>query len=120
MKLFASQQGFSLLELLTALIILSIGLLAFAKSQVTALRDNQTAHFYSLANTQTLSLVERLRACEKQSTCIAQAKSDWQNENQLLLPAATSTVNDCTAICEITIAWQTVDHNYKVTLKAQL
>ena len=120
MKLFANQQGFSLLELLIALIILSIGLLAFAKAQVTALRDNQAAHFYSIANTQALSIAERLRACEKQSTCIAQAKSEWQNENKLLLPAATSTVNDCTAICEINIAWQTVDHDYKVTLQAQL
>lgn len=40
--------GFSLIELLVALLILSVGLLGFLQAELVALRNNQTAYMRSI------------------------------------------------------------------------
>lgn len=58
----ASQSGFSLVEVLVTMVILSTGLLGAANLQVEALRGNQSAHYASVAAQQAQDMVERMNA----------------------------------------------------------
>lgn len=54
--------GLSLIEVLVALVVLSIGLLGFAALQINGLRNNNTALKRSLATIQAYDLSDRMRA----------------------------------------------------------
>lgn len=51
-------KGFSLLEVLIAMLILSIGLLGFARAQIISLHHNEAAYQQTLAEIQNNSLAE--------------------------------------------------------------
>jgi len=57
-----SQLGFTLLEVLIALLILSIGLLGLAALQTTGLRSNQMASMRTLATQLTYDITDRMRS----------------------------------------------------------
>lgn len=57
-----SQHGVSLLEVLIAVVVLSIGLLGLAGLQLSALRNNQSAAERSAAIMQVYSITEAMRA----------------------------------------------------------
>jgi type IV pilus assembly protein PilV len=56
------QKGFTLLEILISVLILSIGLLGLAGLQLTALRSNTSAYNRSLATTLAYDIADRMRA----------------------------------------------------------
>lgn len=56
------QHGFTLLEVLISIVILSIGLLGLAGLQATSLQANQNAHYTSQANLLAYDIVDRMRA----------------------------------------------------------
>jgi len=56
------QQGFTLLEVLIALLILSIGLLGLAALQTTSLRSNQMASMRTTATQLAYDMSDRMRA----------------------------------------------------------
>lgn len=58
----ASQAGFSLLEIMVTLVVLSTGLLGVANLQVDALRGNQGAYMASVAAQQAQDMAERMRS----------------------------------------------------------
>ncbi|TKB09377.1 type IV pilus modification protein PilV [Desulforhopalus sp. IMCC35007] len=60
MKQLKNQKGFTLLEVLIALVILAIGILTVAAMQTTAIRGNATASHMTIANASTTDLFERL------------------------------------------------------------
>lgn len=53
--------GFSLLEVLIALIVLSIGLLGLAAIQITGLKDNQSAYYRTSATVLAYDMADRMR-----------------------------------------------------------
>lgn len=57
-----TQAGFSMLEVLVTLVVLSTGLLGVANLQVESLRGNQGAYLASMAAQQALDMVERMNA----------------------------------------------------------
>ncbi|OUR73987.1 type IV pilus modification protein PilV [Methylophaga sp. 41_12_T18] len=57
-----AQSGFTLLEVLISLVILSIGLLGLAGIQATSLKDNHTAYNRSQATQLTYDITDRMRA----------------------------------------------------------
>lgn len=119
-----AQAGFSLLEILVAIVILSLGMLGLAGLQAASLRNNQTAYYRSVAAQQTYDMADRIRAnqagvasgqydaltatiptdphcVETGVACSAanMAVSDhyqWNTNNSLLLPGGVGTV-DCVA-----------------------
>ncbi len=58
----AAEQGFSLLEILISLVIISIGLLGMAGLQVTSLKQNQSAYMRSQATILAYDIIDRMRA----------------------------------------------------------
>lgn len=55
------QLGFNLIEVMVALVILSIGILGMAKLQVTGLQQNQSAYMRSQANLLAYDVIDRMR-----------------------------------------------------------
>jgi type IV pilus assembly protein PilV len=60
--LIKQARGFSLIEVLVSLLILSLGLLGVAGLQTTSLRSNQTAYFRSQATAAASDIIDRMRA----------------------------------------------------------
>lgn len=58
----ASEHGFSLIEVLVALLVLSIGLLGLAMLQVQGMRANSDAYFRTQATILAYDLIDRMRA----------------------------------------------------------
>ena len=56
------QRGFTLLEVLIALLVLSIGLLGLAGLQTIGLRSNQMANMRTTATTLVYDIIDRMRA----------------------------------------------------------
>lgn len=56
------QKGISLLEVLIALVVLSVGLLGLAQLQITGIKQNQDAWLRSQATNLTYDMLDRLRA----------------------------------------------------------
>jgi type IV pilus assembly protein PilV len=56
------QNGFTLLEILVAVVVLSIGLLGLAGLQVSSLNNNQIAYYRSIASQQTYDMADRMRS----------------------------------------------------------
>ena len=59
---FHRSAGFSLLEVLVALVVLSIGLIGVAAVQVSSLKFTQTSQQRSMASNQLASMTERMRS----------------------------------------------------------
>ena len=56
------QRGFSMMEILVTIVVLSIGLLGLSGLQLSALRSNQTAYLRSVATTLSYDISDRMRA----------------------------------------------------------
>lgn len=56
------QSGFTLLEILVAIVVLSIGLLGLAGLQAVSLNNNQIAYYRSIASQQAYDMADRMRA----------------------------------------------------------
>lgn len=82
---FDNNQGFSLIELLIALTIFAIGLLALAGMQVTAIRGNSTAHSLTTVTDLSDGLIEQLWARSGDDPLLSMAVNDvaWPENFQL-------------------------------------
>ena len=58
----ARQTGFTLLEILVAIVVLSLGMLGLAGLQAASLRNNQVAYYRGIAAQQTYDMADRIRA----------------------------------------------------------
>lgn len=58
----STQSGFTLLEVLVAVVVLSLGLLGLAGLQAATLRNNQIAYYRGIAVQQAYDMADRIRA----------------------------------------------------------
>lgn len=121
-----TQRGFSLLEALIAVLVLSIGLLGVAALQANALRNNQSSLERSMAVAQSYSILEAMRANVAAArnrnydigmTCVAPAGGSLITNDQrrwILDLQANVGVSACGSIacsaatpglCTITVQW---------------
>ncbi|QMU61945.1 MAG: type IV pilus modification protein PilV [Gammaproteobacteria bacterium] len=115
--------GFSLLEVLIAVFILSIGLLGLAALHATSLKANHGAYHKSQATFLAYDMVDRLRANrpqaingsynqlitegDKTGTTLADADvNSWLVNTLALLPSGDGSIN-CTAAgaCTVVVQW---------------
>lgn len=95
--MFINTKGFSLLEVLIALIILSLGILSIAKLQTSSLVNSYNDYLYSIASEQIAAMFER-----SQIGIANQELISWQQNVASLLPqghgeynANTHTISIC-------------------------
>lgn len=127
-----AQSGVSMIEVLVAIIILSIGLLGMAALQIAGLKSNQSASFRSTASMMAYSILDSMRANRvsvgegsynhffvedtsvgtetevetKPEAEIAEDVKIWLEELALRLPAGTGAVDvDADNKVIITIQW---------------
>ena len=105
------QQGFTLLEVLIALLVLSIGLLGLAALQTTGLRSNEMASMRTTSTMLTYDISDRMRA-NPQGT----VDSDYVIDSG----PVTGTVPDCTSADCTTAQMATFDLSQWKTAVAQL
>jgi type IV pilus assembly protein PilV len=127
--LMQKQTGFTLLEVLIALVVLAIGLLGLAGLQATALKDNLSAYHRSQATIVAYDTIDRMRAnlsaidnyrtvtpaqnvncIQVSNTCtpIIMTAHDLFELNATLLavlPSASSTITTDGTMYTITINW---------------
>lgn len=94
--------GFSLLEILIALFILSFSLLGIAALQTSALHHSQDAYLRSIAAVQVANMAERSLA-EQVTTAEINA---WNTANATLLPEGTGIYKSLTNYHRIIISWK--------------
>lgn len=127
-------QGFTLIEILVAMLVLSIGFLGLAGLQATSMRNNNSANLRSIASLQVYDMVDRMRSnpvgvsqgsynnlngipnnapsCGIGANCnpasIAQMDTaEWNSTNANLLPSGQGTVVGAGAgsVFTITLMW---------------
>ncbi len=122
------QRGFSLLEILVAIVVLSIGLLGLAGLQAVSLNNNQAAYYRSIASQQAYDMADRIRAnlagnynalaaglpgtnpdciaavCTPANIAISDHRQ-WNTMNARLLPAGNGTVTGAGGAFVITVMW---------------
>ncbi len=117
--------GFSLLEVLISVLILSIGLLGLAALHASSLKANHGAFHKSQATFLAYDMVDRLRSNRPQaingsynqlmtagdktgSTLAVNDVNDWLATINALLPSGDGSIN-CTAagpgVCTVTVQW---------------
>lgn len=130
--------GFSLLEVLITILVVSFGLLGMAALIISGVRSNNIAHYRSVATKQAEDIADRMRAnlagvtagayndltanIPTSSDCMATACSaaqmaaydhaQWNTANSRLLPGGQGTVNgNVAAGYTITLRWTEKDTN---------
>ena len=114
------QTGFTLIEILVTVIVLSIGLLGLAGLQAASLRFNSTAYQRSQATTLAYDIVDRMRAntivarsgayngavTPAGTTLVAIDLGQWRTELSNSLPASTGTISQPNGnVFTINIQW---------------
>lgn len=109
----APQQGFTLLEVLIAVLVLAFGLMGLAGIQATGIKNNNSAYYRSVAAQYAAEMADRMRAnatvdystksasphaaCKTTSGCTPSEMAEhdfneWINALQSALPSGTGTV----------------------------
>lgn len=116
------QQGATMIEVLVAIVVLSVGLLGLAGLQSVGLTHNQSASFRSTATMMSYSILDSMRAnrfaasngsynidigasIPSGSTLPEQDLSNWLTELALRLPAGTGAIHAAGNVITVTIQW---------------
>lgn len=131
MSLTRNESGFTLLEVLVAIVVISLGLLGLAGLQAATLRNNQIAYYRAIATQQTYDMADRIRANQAGVTagsynnltsaipadpdCVTNActapqmavadHSQWNNNNARMLPGGSGTVVGGAGSFVVTVSW---------------
>lgn len=130
-----TQAGFTLLEVMIAVLILGIGLLGLAHLQITSLKHNQSAEFRSYASVMAADMLDRMRANRfaaqngnyaididadppNSTDTIADADiSQWLQQIAAVLPQGDGEIScdvfnpDQSFICDVTVSWTEIQED---------
>lgn len=108
--------GFTLIEVLVALLILLIGLLGVAGTQLLSLQQVNNANLRSQVNNHALEMVEKIRANNGQALSAAD-ESEWANTLARAVPGVTTAITVSSGVAEIQIDW--AEREYGTSSAAQ-
>jgi type IV pilus assembly protein PilV len=97
--------GFSLLEVLISLFIISFGLLGIAGLEMMAFHDVQESYWQSVAVTQLTSVFERFQANLSSDNRTQECRL-WQQNIKLLLPHANAECGCAGHTCHAVLTWR--------------
>ncbi len=100
----SDSSGFSLIEVLVSLLIISITLLGLTALMTNALRYSYDAYLESVAVNQLSSMAERLRATH--GDALGAVVADWNQENQQALPQGQGDVAPSNGTYTLALGWQ--------------
>lgn len=124
-----TQQGFTLIEVLISVLVLSVGLLGLAALQATAIRFNDSAQLRSMAVFQASNMIDRMRVNltgvkagnynnlsgtpSNAPSCTVCSTADtatrdlylWNTANAQLLPAGQGVVTGNGSVFTVTVRW---------------
>lgn len=117
------EKGFSLIEILVAMVILLVGILGVGAMQATALKRGTEADVRTAALIAAADLTERVRVrlggCTAFTCSVSGAANaelaGWQGDLKSLLPMATGSVSVNQTMMTITISWPETEGGKKVT-----
>lgn len=98
-------KGFSLIEVMLALLILSIGLLGIAGMQLKSFKNINDAYYHSAAIIRLSSMMERLRS-NTSGEARARELLRWNAINAAVLPGGEGSYSCYADNCTVTINWQ--------------
>jgi len=119
-----NQRGFSLIEVLVAVFILSVGLLSVAALQIIGLKNTHSAYLHSQATTSATDIIDRMRinrdgalaggyniaigtSAPSGSTITANDLDGWKTNLDTNLPSGDGAI-DCSTVpglCVVTVQW---------------
>lgn len=116
MRNYFSGRGFSLIEVLVSLVVISISFLGAMALHATALKEGQVSFYRNYASTISQSVLEQIRAQPNlastytitSAASATTATSDFKNSITNLLPAGSKgaiTVDDSTRMVKVQIYW---------------
>jgi type IV pilus assembly protein PilV len=112
-----AQSGFSILEVLIAIIILSIGMLGAVGMQATAMQSNKETRYQAAASTFARELAEKMRGNHTVAIKTVAADNPYIFDTTLTGTIATPTVNCFTVGCPIVkdaATWDVADWQGRV------
>lgn len=118
--------GFSLIEVLIALVVISVGLIGLAALQARGLQYNQGSYLRSQANILAYDMIDRMRinraraqagaynlslsaSAPSGSTLAAQDLAGWLGLLTGTLPAGDGEVSCDVTLCSVRVTWQEAD-----------
>jgi prepilin-type N-terminal cleavage/methylation domain-containing protein len=104
MRLPLIQHGFTLIEVLVSLMILSITLLGIDAMEIMIRQQQRDINFQRIANNQLFNMEERLRAVRGELG-VAQQLEQWNQENYSVLPGARGEVIENFPYYTVKIYW---------------
>jgi prepilin-type N-terminal cleavage/methylation domain-containing protein len=109
---FIKTKGFSLMEVLMSLLLISLILLGLDAGQLYTMNEVKTIYFYNLAENQMSNAIERLSAL-KMYDGLNEELTRWNAENQIILPQGFGTITGSFPNYMITIYWGNISHSCK-------
>lgn len=99
-----SQRGFTLIEVLVALLVLLVGLLGVVGMQYLSLQQVNNSNLRSQVNLHALEMVEMIRSYDNSALPTAQVEA-WEAALERDIPGADGDVTFNTNTVDVTITW---------------
>jgi prepilin-type N-terminal cleavage/methylation domain-containing protein len=96
------QEGFSLIEVLIALVLLSIVLIGLDASELSSLRESKYSYYYSVAVNQLQSIQQQILVYKDSTQDIS---ANWNNQNKLVLLYGRGVISGSYPDYKISIFW---------------
>ena len=106
MNFFQQQTGFSLIEVLMSLFVLSIILCGLIQMQLFCINESSKSYLKTIAIIQANNLIELFRIQKNTHSNSVNVVQQWQQDTQNLLPYSQNRYNCIVSKCQITIEWQ--------------
>jgi prepilin-type N-terminal cleavage/methylation domain-containing protein len=103
-------KGFSLIEVLMSLLLISLILFGLDAGQIYTMNEVKILYFFNIAENQINNAIERLNAL-KMYDGVYEQLTIWNAENQTALPSGFGTISGVFPDYIVTIYWGNIPHH---------